>query len=245
MKDALKRFDRGLARGEAAIAATVLIMLILVAATQAFLRNLTNLDLMWANEALDHFRWADSFMQKATLWLAFLGASLATHDDKHIAIDIFSHVASPKARAIMKGFVGIGVAIICFYLSRVFLLAVMNNAADIPLDYAIMDEEGQNMHICSAAASAIEQARMTRPSIFCGVRSFLDMIGVAVSTPDTALQLIVPPMFLIIGVRFFLKGIGSFMAFSTGGVALPHADLAAERKEALEAAADTSSKEEE
>ena len=45
--------------------------MIVVAATQAALRNLTNLDLDWANLALEHMEWADSFLQKGTLWLAF------------------------------------------------------------------------------------------------------------------------------------------------------------------------------
>jgi len=40
----LRRLDVGLARGEAAIAATVLLLMILVAALQAAFRNLTNLD---------------------------------------------------------------------------------------------------------------------------------------------------------------------------------------------------------
>ena len=84
----IRAIDRNLARGEAAIAATVLLVMILVAATQAALRNLTNLDFEWANLVLERMEWADSFLQKGTLWLAFFGASLSTYDEKHIAIDV-------------------------------------------------------------------------------------------------------------------------------------------------------------
>ena len=51
-------------------------------------RNLTRFDIAWANEMLTEMEWADSLLRKGTLWLAFLGASLATHTPKHINIDI-------------------------------------------------------------------------------------------------------------------------------------------------------------
>ena len=54
----LRRLDRGLARGEAGLAAMVLLVMILVAAGQALLRNLTNLDFAFANQALEHMEWA-------------------------------------------------------------------------------------------------------------------------------------------------------------------------------------------
>ncbi|MBW2630144.1 MAG: hypothetical protein JRE45_21410, partial [Deltaproteobacteria bacterium] len=71
----IRNFDRGLARGEALVAASVLLLMIGVASAQAALRNLTNLDFDWANLVLEHMEWADSFLQKGTLWLAFFGAS--------------------------------------------------------------------------------------------------------------------------------------------------------------------------
>ena len=51
--------------------------MILVAALQALFRNLTNVGFEWANVALSSLDWADFVIQKGTLWLAFLGASLA------------------------------------------------------------------------------------------------------------------------------------------------------------------------
>ena len=87
----IRRIDRQLARGEAAIAAAVLLIMIAVAATQAALRNLTNMDFDWANLVLERMEWADSFLQKGTLWLAFFGASLSTFDEKHIAIALGSN----------------------------------------------------------------------------------------------------------------------------------------------------------
>jgi TRAP-type C4-dicarboxylate transport system permease small subunit len=210
----LRRFDAGLARGEGAIAAVVLLLLILVAAAQALLRNLTLVHVGWANTLLEHLSWGDSFMQKSTLWLAFLGASLATHNEKHIAIDVLSRISPKRAQMLLAVIVGLFSAVTCFYLARVFFQGVMNNAGDVPFDMQVMDEAGASLHICDAAQAALADARLTRPDLFCGVRSSLEAIGAHVSTPDTALQLIAPAMFLVMSARFVLHSVLSGMRFT-------------------------------
>ena len=134
----LRRFDRGIARGEALVAASVLLIMIVVAATQAALRNLTNLDFDWANLVLEHMEWADSFLQKGTLWLAFFGASLSTFDEKHIAIDVLPRIAPPRGKQLIRAIVSTFAAVTCFYLGRVFWLSVLNNALEIPLEYSVL-----------------------------------------------------------------------------------------------------------
>jgi len=210
----LRRFDAGLARGEAAIAAAVLLLLILVAASQALLRNLTLMHVSWANTALEHLSWGDSFMQKATLWLAFLGASLATHSEKHIAIDVLSRISPKRAQALISVVVGLFSAVTCFYLARVFFQAVMNNAGDIPFSMQVMDEVGVSLHICSAGAAQLADAGLARPDVFCAVRSSLASVGASISTPETALQLIAPAMFLVMSVRFAFHSVLAGMRFS-------------------------------
>src|SRR5690606_34060724 len=79
----LRSFDGNVARVEAAIATIVLLLMILVAVAQALLRTATGFQIELANQALQHFGWADPVLQKGTLWVAFLGASLATHGEKH------------------------------------------------------------------------------------------------------------------------------------------------------------------
>lgn len=214
----LKRLDDGLARGEAAIAAVVLLAMILVAALQALLRNLTNFDLAWANAALEQMSSADSFLQKCTLWLAFLGASLATHDERHIAIDVLQKVVPPRMRHLMRALVALFAAVTSFYLARVFWLAVLNNAVDRPLEYEVLVASGA-AHVCDAGAAALSDAGLDRPGLFCGVRWILGKVGAPVETPGAASQLIVPAMFLVIAVRLVGKAIGAFMttAQSHGG----------------------------
>jgi TRAP-type C4-dicarboxylate transport system permease small subunit len=208
-----RRIDRNLARGEAAIAAAVLLIMIAVAATQAALRNLTNLDFEWANLVLERMEWADSFLQKGTLWLAFFGASLATFDEKHIAIDVIPRLAPPRAKQLLRAVVCAFASVTCFYLGRVFWLSVLNNAREIPLEYSVLGPDDQMIHICEAAKDVLADTGLSRPDLFCALRSGLEVFGAQMSTPDVALQLIVPAMFIWMAVRFISRAIAASIAF--------------------------------
>jgi len=211
----IRHLDRGLARGEAAIAAAVLLLMIAVAATQAALRNLTNLDFDWANLVLERMDWADSFLQKGTLWLAFFGASLSTFDEKHIAIDVVPRISPPRAKQLFRAIVCTFSAVTCFYLGRVFWLSVLNNAQEIPLEYSVLGPSDEMIHICSAPLQILADAGLSRPNLFCAVRRVLDVFGVEMSTPDVALQLIVPSMFIFMAVRFLSRAIAASVSFIT------------------------------
>lgn len=211
----IRRIDRQLARGEAAIAATVLLVMIAVAATQAALRNLTNLDFSWANAVLEHMEWADSFLQKGTLWLAFFGASLSTYEERHIGIDVLPRLVAPRMKQLIRAVVSTVAAVTCFYLSRVFWLSVLNNAREIPLEYSVLGPSDEMMHICEASAQVLTDSGLSRPGLFCAVRSVLEVFGVKMSTPDVALQLIVPAMFMFMAVRFISRAAAAGGAFVT------------------------------
>ena len=211
----IRRLDRGLARGEAAIAATVLLLMIAVAAAQAAFRNLTNLDFEWANLALEHMEWADSFLQKGTLWLAFFGASLSTFDEKHIAIDVVPRLSPPRAKQLFRAIVCTFSAVTCFYLGRVFWLSVLNNAQEIPLEYSVLGPTDDMVHICEAPLDILAAAGLSRPDMFCGLRNVLEVFGAQMSTPDVALQLIVPAMFIFMAMRFLSRAIAAGFSFTT------------------------------
>jgi TRAP-type C4-dicarboxylate transport system permease small subunit len=211
----IRRIDRKLARGEAAIAAAVLLIMIAVAATQAALRNLTNMDFDWANLVLERMEWADSFLQKGTLWLAFFGASLSTFDEKHIAIDVLPRLAPPRGKQILRAIVCVFSAVTCFYLGRVFWLSVLNNAMEIPLEYSVLGPTDEMIHICEASAQILADASLDRPTIFCAIRSGLEVFGATMSTPDVALQLIVPAMFIWMSIRFASRALAATVALVT------------------------------
>jgi TRAP-type C4-dicarboxylate transport system permease small subunit len=211
----IRRFDRGIARGEALVAAAVLLLMIGVAAAQAALRNLTNLDFDWANLVLERMDWADSFLQKGTLWLAFFGASLSTFDEKHIAIDVLPRIAPPRGKQFLRAIVCFFAAVVCFYLGRVFWLSVLNNALEIPLEYSVLGPTDDMIHICEAPLELLTETGLTRPDVFCGLRSVLDMFSAEMPTPDTAMQLIVPALFMFMSARFLSRALAASVAFVT------------------------------
>ncbi len=211
----IRSIDRQLARGEAAIAATVLLLMIGVAATQAALRNLTNLDFDWANLVLEHMEWADSFLQKGTLWLAFFGASLSTFDEKHIAIDVLPRLAPPRGKQLLRAIVTIFAGVTCFYLGRVFWLSVLNNALEIPLEYSVLGPTDDMIHICEAPLRLLADTGLSRPDVFCALRSGLEVFGISMSTPDVVMQLIVPTLFIFMSMRFFSRAAAASVAFIT------------------------------
>ncbi len=213
--------------------------MVAVAATQAGLRNLTNFDWAmslfgWLNESvfpifgratdatpidpntmLSHMEWADSFLQKGTLWLAFLGAALATHEEKHIAIDVLFRIAKPQAKALLRAIVSLFAGVTCYYLARVFWLSVLNNSKEIPLEYSVLGTNDDMIHICDATLGVIESAGLSRPDMFCGLRSGLDLFGAKMSTPDVALQLVVPAMFMFMAIRLLLRFVQASYMFAT------------------------------
>jgi len=211
----IRRFDRGIARGEALVAAAVLLLMIGVAAAQAALRNLTNLDFDWANLVLERMDWADSCLQKGTLWLAFFGASLSTFDEKHIAIDVLPRIAPPRGKQFLRAIVCLFAAVVCFYLGRVFWLSVLNNALEIPLEYSVLGPTDDMIHICEAPLQLLTETGLTRPDVFCGLRSVLEMFSAEMPTPDTAMQLIVPAMFMFMSARFLSRALAASVAFVT------------------------------
>lgn len=243
----LKRFDDGVARGEAAIASAVLLIMILMAAIQVVLHNVASLGFTWANIALEELNWIDSFLQKGTLWLAFLGASLATHADKHIAIDVVGRVLPGRMRLATKALIDLFSSVVAFFLARVFYASVLITGVERPIEYEVMTPDGNAMHVCDAAVELVNQAQLSAHPVFCAMRGALRSMGVVselegvptpIETPDGLAQLIVPVMFLVIAVRLFVR------FFATSGALLRgetdgdpgHAEKQRLRREAAAAA---------
>jgi hypothetical protein len=63
-----------------------------------------------------------------------------------------------------------------------------------------------------------------RPTLFCGVRAVLNVVGIPAETPGAAFQIVVPIMFFVIGIRFIGLGIGAAVAVQQGPAALERAE---------------------
>jgi len=213
----IEQFDAGIARGEAALATVFLLSMILAASIQAAIRNLSGMEVEWATSSLESLTWVDPFLQKGTLWLAFLGASLATREGRHIGIDILPRIAPKRVKLLMRAVAGFGSSLVSFYLARAFWAAVLVNADERPAILEVWGDEGA-LHVCDATAAQIADAGLEVPGVLCTVRSTLALVDVPVETGEAALQLIVPVMFLFMSIRLFGSSVGTSLKLASGKV---------------------------
>ena len=85
----------------------VLGIMVIFAFLQVVLRNIFNEGILWGDILLRHL----------VLWVGFLGASLATREQKHINIDIFSRFLSDKGKLIIRLFTNLFSVYICYLLA--------------------------------------------------------------------------------------------------------------------------------
>ncbi|MDA2915304.1 TRAP transporter small permease [Nitrospinae bacterium AH_259_B05_G02_I21] len=85
---ALQRLDDWLAALEGWSLVALVSLMVVLAFSQVVLRNLFRLGLPWA----------DIVLRQMVMWASFLGASLATRQGRHIAIDVVSRFLPSGAR---------------------------------------------------------------------------------------------------------------------------------------------------
>jgi TRAP-type C4-dicarboxylate transport system permease small subunit len=227
MLDTLRRLDRGWARVEGWLIVAVLILMVLVAGFAAGIRNLTLFDISWANRLLNDMDWADSLLRKGTLWLAFIGASLATYERKHINIDIVMRLVSPKAKFTMMAICALSAGLITLALTYSFSSAVYLNLTERPVEYELLGDHG-SMHVCDATDAQLKNlVDFEKPTMFCIARTVLSVFAVPAETPGAAFQLIVPFTLFVMALRFLGQGV-AFTSIILGG---PEALARAEEEE--------------
>lgn len=215
-----RRLDRAWVRCEGVLTVIVLLSMVFIACFSAGIRNLTRWDVAWANAILTDMAWVDSFLNKATTLLAFLGASQATFYRKHIGIDVLTRIAPLRPRYAMHAASNGFAAIIALGLTFSLGSAVRLNLVERPIEYELLGDSGP-MHVCDARPDQLARLiEVERPSLFCGVRSVLAWVGMQPETPGAAFQTVVPLLFLIMSVRFAAIGIEAAIALKQGDAAL-------------------------
>ncbi len=199
-----QRIDDGVARIEGAIAVFVLLSMVFVASAQALFFNIAQQNVEWAVSVVESLSWVDIFLQKGTLWLAFVGASMATHEEKHIALDVVQKLAPPSVALGMRRFASFGAGIIALLLAWVFLEACSVADAAVPFEYELLGNNGP-IHLCDAAAAELGDASV--PSVLCLFRALLAGVGVTVTSGGGVAQLIAPVMLFSIGVRLVVRSV--------------------------------------
>jgi TRAP-type C4-dicarboxylate transport system permease small subunit len=118
--NALKRFEKALARVERWLIVALLWLMVIFTFLQVGLRGLyTHGHLQWANTLMGHLDWSEAFVRLLVLWLSFLGASLLTAENKHIKIDIFSTILPQKWLPVREVVLAMGGILICAIMLKV------------------------------------------------------------------------------------------------------------------------------
>ena len=104
----LKRIDKALTKAEGVVLITLLSVMVVMAFLQVVLRNLFSSGIFWADILLRHL----------LLWLGFLGAAIATSENRHINIDALRRFLSPRVRSAVEVLTDLFAAGICFLLAK-------------------------------------------------------------------------------------------------------------------------------
>ncbi len=111
-----KRLNDCLARLEEGLLVTIVIFMVLFAFLQVILRNV-----------LDHsLGWGDILLRHLVLWVGFLGASLATKDERHINIDVFGRMLKGKIKILVQMIINLFALYVTLLLIRAATVFVLS-----------------------------------------------------------------------------------------------------------------------
>jgi TRAP-type C4-dicarboxylate transport system permease small subunit len=82
----IHRINSWIEKGETALIVFIVIFMVFLAFLQVVLRNVFSQGLLWG----------DILLRQLVLWIGFIGASLATREEKHINIDLFCKIDHPS-----------------------------------------------------------------------------------------------------------------------------------------------------
>jgi TRAP-type C4-dicarboxylate transport system permease small subunit len=104
----LRKINNYIARIEEVLLLVIVLLMVLLSFTQVVLRNL-----------FDHgIIWGDIFLRNLVLWVGFIGASLASKEERHINIDVFSRALKGRSKKAVQAAVQLFAAIISAILTN-------------------------------------------------------------------------------------------------------------------------------
>lgn len=103
----LRSLDRLFYRIEYGLLVVSLGSMVILAFAQVVLRNFFGTGIVWA----------DTIVRHLVLWSGFVGAALATSEERHISIDAFTKFLSPRIKHIVSVFASLFAVIACYYLA--------------------------------------------------------------------------------------------------------------------------------
>lgn len=118
--------ERYLARAETIVLVAVVSTLLLVAVVQVVLK------LFGAGVP-----WLEMFGRWLVLWVGFLGGAVASHQGRHITIDVVSRFARGTARRVLRVLVSVSAAIVCLVLLKTSLAYLGGKVSDGSVAFSI------------------------------------------------------------------------------------------------------------
>jgi TRAP-type C4-dicarboxylate transport system permease small subunit len=116
----LKQIDLFLNKIEGALLIGLLSVMMVLAFLQVVLRNLFATGIIWADVLLRHL----------LLWVGFLGAALATSQERHINIDALRKFLPPRLRCVIELLTDLFAAAVCLLLLKASWVFVQSEIAD-------------------------------------------------------------------------------------------------------------------
>lgn len=105
--NALKKFHQFLLKTETSLLVGLLLLMIIIAVIQIVMRNFMGAGLIWA----------ESLLRITVLWMALLGAMVASRNGEHIAIDVLVDKLPSKTRSFVLRLSRFSTAAICFVIA--------------------------------------------------------------------------------------------------------------------------------
>jgi TRAP-type C4-dicarboxylate transport system permease small subunit len=102
-RQTLRPVSRFFSRIEDLTLVSALVAMLLMALLQIFLRNFYDSGILWA----------ESFLRVLVLWVAMLGAMVATRLNRHISIDLVARYLPPGLRLATESLMGCTSGVIC------------------------------------------------------------------------------------------------------------------------------------
>ena len=103
----LRSLDRILSKVEMAFLVLFLGSMVVLAFVQVALRNILG----------SSFMWADTIVRHLVLWAGFMGAAMATREERHISVDALTKFLSQRTKHAIAVVTGLFAAVVCYFLA--------------------------------------------------------------------------------------------------------------------------------
>ncbi len=115
----LRLLNRILVRVETILLVVFLGVMVVLAFAQVVMRNVFGTG----------FLWGDPLVRHLVLWAGFMGAALATSEDRHISIDAINKFLPERTRRIVKIFTNLFAAATCYFLASAAWVFIQDERA--------------------------------------------------------------------------------------------------------------------